>query len=870
MIKTKTAVWLLALLMLLLPNCPAVGETRKIQIDETTRRVEQLDEQGNLTTGANGYAYALQTLDDSGKVIVERYYSLDGKPCLNQNSYYGVAYRYNEANQRVEISYLDAEGNIAPNASGYAIIKREYDDVGHAVLEMYYDADGEQTALGGNQYGVQRTAFDENGRNTEFTYIDKDGQPMVISAGYSTVKRTYNAAGKVEVNMYYGLDGEQVKLSLGQYGDQHVYNEQGQEIALIYLDAAGQPTETTSGYTMLRKDYVDGKVSVEWYCDRDGQLIELRRGQCGARYVYSDGKLQEKTPIDRNGNDLFFLDRVLSQSMSAVILGAALVMLASSLLPRRYCAALLGLYVLFILYMTLYVKESSGDESARWELFWSYRLLWEDEGIRKQIINNILLFVPLGFMLYRIRPHPAGIVLMALFSILIEGTQWVAGLGLCELDDVISNGLGGAAGFLMAKNVQRIRMRFGKRRSRGGRMIRIEEREMQMILSLLRYELFGQELKDDAATVDWEKMLDEANAHAITALLYSGIRKLRNVPEPIVNRIRGAAIHATIRSETVLNAQKKVMDLFEANGVPAAVLKGTSVACCYPHPELRVPGDVDILLGKNKVDAAGALLKNAGFEFDHDIEKHSCYHNEEISVELHRVVALFPELEKGQFAASFMEDALERRETKTLDGVSFPALSKRYQLVSLLAHMDEHMTSSGIGLRQLCDWAVTVHRLRGDIGKEETELLERCGLLRYASVATRISEKFLGLPACQWREDVPEELADAAMADILAVGNFQAQWGERSLSVTMMGSRSDSQPEIHSSVTNYIRYVRCKMDRQYSWAKSPLWTPVFSVYFPVQWLIRVLRGERKGANPIKSMKTAHSREKLLRELKLYR
>ena len=108
------------------------------------------------------------------------------------------------------------------------------------------------------------------------------------------------------------------------------------------------------------------------------------------------------------------------------------------------------------------------------------------------------------------------------------------------------------------------------------------------------------------------------------------------------------------------------------------------------------------------------------------------------------------------------------------------------------------------------------------------------------------------------------------MADILAVGNFQAQWGERSLSVTMMGSRSDSQPEIHSSVTNYIRYVRFKLDVQYPWAKSPLWVPLFSVYFPVQWLIRVLRGERKGANPFKSMKIAQSREKLLRELKLYR
>ena len=177
MITAKTTVWLLVLFMLLASISPAWGETRKIQIDETTIRVEQLDEQGNLTTGANGYAYALRSLDASGNVVVERYYSLEGEPCLNQNSYYGVAYRYNEANQRVEFSYLDAEGNVALNASGYAIIRRDYDDAGHAVRDMYYDADGEQVALWGKQYGVQRTAFDEKGRNTEFTYLGQDGRP---------------------------------------------------------------------------------------------------------------------------------------------------------------------------------------------------------------------------------------------------------------------------------------------------------------------------------------------------------------------------------------------------------------------------------------------------------------------------------------------------------------------------------------------------------------------------------------------------------------------------------------------------------------------------------------------------------------------
>ena len=400
-------------------------------------------------------------------------------------------------------------------------------------------------------------------------------------------------------------------------------------------------------------------------------------------------------------------------------------------------------------------------------------------------------------------------------------------------------------------------------------MIRIEEREMQMILSLLGYELFGHELKDDAANIDWEKMLDEANAHAITALLYSGIRKLKDVPEQIVSRVRGAAIQAAIRSETVLNAQKEVLELFHANGVPAAVLKGTSVACFYPHPELRVPGDVDILVGKDKVDAAGALLKNAGFEFDHDIEKHSCYHSEEISVELHRVVSLFPDLEKGKFTASFMDGALNHREMETLDEVSFPALSKSYQLVSLLAHMEQHMATSGIGLRQLCDWAVTVHWLRDDIGQEDVELLERCGLLRYAGIMTRICEKYLGLPACAQFGDAPEELVDAVMEDILAVGNFHAQQGKRTMSAVMMNRQENLNQGKSWVVVNYIHYVCRRVKQSYSWAKSPLWILLFCVYFPAQWLVRVFTGRRKMVSISEAIQTAKSREKLLRDMKLY-
>ncbi|MCB7187645.1 nucleotidyltransferase family protein, partial [Anaerostipes caccae] len=57
----------------------------------------------------------------------------------------------------------------------------------------------------------------------------------------------------------------------------------------------------------------------------------------------------------------------------------------------------------------------------------------------------------------------------------------------------------------------------------------------------------------------------------------------------------------------------------------------------------------------------------------------------------------------------------------------------------LLLHKLEHITSSGLGLRQLCDWAVFVHR---DMTPERWEdllpKLSRFGLLHFARVITRI------------------------------------------------------------------------------------------------------------------------------------
>ena len=395
------------------------------------------------------------------------------------------------------------------------------------------------------------------------------------------------------------------------------------------------------------------------------------------------------------------------------------------------------------------------------------------------------------------------------------------------------------------------------------------KREPKVLLSLLAHELFQRKLEIDASAVDWTAVLAEGDKHAVTALLYPGMRQLSDVPEDVLAKTRGAAITASIASENMLKNQREILDLLEANYILCAVLKGTSVSCFYPHPELRTPGDIDILTGEKGIEQAREYLTAAGFAFDHETEMHQAFYGLGALVEIHRTASMFPDLPKGKYAAAFMGGALEHRHEGTLSGIAFPCLDFPYQMVSLLAHIERHMRSAGIGLRQICDWAVTIHAHREDLGEEELSLLEQCGLLHFAKIVTGMCEKYLGLPAFSWSQDVSQGDVDALAADILTAGNFQAQEGMGKVSAVMLGAKFSVADQKINILRNYRLHVRYRIEMQYPWAKSPLWQPVFWVYFPVQRALRVLAGRRKKVSLRKAVRYAQERQELIRRLKLY-
>lgn len=105
-----------------------------------------------------------------------------------------------------------------------------------------------------------------------------------------------------------------------------------------------------------------------------------------------------------------------------------------------------------IAWFTILFREAGTSHSYELELFWSYKK-WILEGnveLGMEILNNMLLFFPLGFILtdaFRRCPFWAAVLTGFAGSCIIEVSQLVFKIGLFEFDDILNNVIGAAAGW---------------------------------------------------------------------------------------------------------------------------------------------------------------------------------------------------------------------------------------------------------------------------------------------------------------------------------------------------------------------------------------------------------------------------------------
>ncbi len=167
----------------------------------------------------------------------------------------------------------------------------------------------------------------------------------------------------------------------------------------------------------------------------------------------------------------YMLDRAGISSILTLFVGVfIMVPLAAytvSVLSRRRSkiswlkVSLVFVFILFIVYETIIRRHVTRRAHLSLVPFSSYFRIGQST-YRKQIISNILVFVPFGFLLNWSKRIPFKKALFAccLLSLMIEITQIIMHVGVFETDDLINNVLGGSIGYWYFELLSLLKRRF--------------------------------------------------------------------------------------------------------------------------------------------------------------------------------------------------------------------------------------------------------------------------------------------------------------------------------------------------------------------------------------------------------------------------
>ena len=291
-------------------------------------------------------------------------------------------------------------------------------------------------------------------------------------------------------------------------------------------------------------------------------------------------------------------------------------------------------------------------------------------------------------------------------------------------------------------------------------------RSQTQFLELLRAGLWGvaadpENFKPDS--VDWKAVLRVAKEQTMMAVVADGIETLpKELWPPKEVMMKLAMMRLKIEQTHVLlnSTIAQIVRALDAQGVPSVLLKGQGIAQNYLRPESRTCGDIDLYTGHGGYHKAFEIIEGLHEGRAHK-EAAECEHHlhtslNGVEVEIHRLASF---LHGKRMNANFQKwtqesmDALfgtDRLAVWDNGGTPVALAPATYNAFFILHHAVRHMTTEGVGFRQICDWTMLLHKCHAQV---DVELLGRklkeLHMERIWQEFGRLAVGFLGLPASE-------------------------------------------------------------------------------------------------------------------------
>lgn len=285
----------------------------------------------------------------------------------------------------------------------------------------------------------------------------------------------------------------------------------------------------------------------------------------------------------------------------------------------------------------------------------------------------------------------------------------------------------------------------------------------------------------------WKMLFHRCQMQTVTAFAFPALDQLsqagQKAPVGLVCEWLALSEQVKTQNELMNREAARLTKLFEDAGHRTAILKGQANARLYPDKMSRQPGDIDIWVsgGKEKVIETArrlGLLKGdiAKYSFDGDttVSRHHIHlsKNEHgIDVEVHFLPS------SGNYnpftnrrLQAFLEAEIQQENELVAEGFRVPSLA--FALVMQLAHIQRHLVSGGIGMRQIMDYYYLLKSDQNGQRVDVVDKLKRFGLKHIAGAMMWVLHEKFGLEADFLISPKDERRGQMLLQQIMDGGNF--------------------------------------------------------------------------------------------------
>lgn len=277
--------------------------------------------------------------------------------------------------------------------------------------------------------------------------------------------------------------------------------------------------------------------------------------------------------------------------------------------------------------------------------------------------------------------------------------------------------------------------------------------------------------------IDWHDVYGLAIRQGVSAILLDAISRLPNDERPPKFLLLQWIGQTTMMERMYARHKERIASLAELygqRGIRMLLLKGYGCSLCYPRPEHRPMGDIDVFLFGRQDEADILVEKQLGIKVHREYHKHSTFNYGGVEVENHAKFIDDVSHKSNIRFEQILMSVLDKKEClqSPIDNVWLP--SPTFNALFLLRHAGEHFAANEIKLRHILDVGLFFQRFHSQIDwgmvykvyKEER-------MMRFFNAIATICVEYLGLNAACFASDGKQysyksdiSLAERVLSDI--------------------------------------------------------------------------------------------------------